>query len=250
MLKLNKLNEDDLSYDLSSRPKAIKNWTPVINDDDEPIEEKVRAAFNLTSWYVRLANANYGLENYDQVKPYLEKAAPYAFLRGFDEELKTHKNDWTIQQELNLCLLFGNTDIIEKLSKLVNNFKPSSIMHQACYLYDCLLIKVGTGQSIEQVQIEEALSEAGATKDKDVLQYIQPLIQAINALVLSDQSLWQSSIEKAIDWHTDQCKFGDYKEDIDGFINLNALTLAKLGKTMHGWQCETHSLYLPLFLID
>ena len=74
-------------------------------------------------------------------------------------------------------------------------------------------------------------------------QYILPLIEAINALTMVEQALWQASIEKVITWHKDACKFGDYKEDIQGTMSLNALTMAKLGKNIHGWQCKTDSLY-------
>ncbi|MFH4666534.1 hypothetical protein WMQ48_17670, partial [Vibrio cidicii] len=149
MLKLNKLTAEDLTFYLSNNPNGIRNWSPVIDDPNEPLEEKQQAAFHLTSWYVELAYANYALENYSEVKPNLIKAAPFAFLRGFDSELRTHNNDWTIQQELNICLTFGDADIIEKLSKLANSFKPSSIMHNACYFYDLLLIKIGTHQPLE-----------------------------------------------------------------------------------------------------
>ncbi len=65
-----------------------------------------------------------------------------------------------------------------------------------------------------------------------------------------DHTLWQTSIDKVITWHKDECKFGDYKNDKKGIMSLNALTMAKLGKDLHGWVCSTDSLYLPLYLID
>lgn len=249
MLKLNKY-EIDFERLFRRAPTVLENRTPEIYDESANLDDRKQATFVVTSKYIELAYANYALENYSEVKPNLIKAAPFAFLRGFDSELRTHNNDWTIQQELNICLTFGDADIVEKLSKLANSFKPSSIMHNACYFYDLLLIKIGTHQPLEQSDIDEALSEAKNTKDKDVQQYIHPLIEAISALTTSNQALWQESIDKAIAWHTDECKFGDYKDMLDGFMCLNALTMAKLGKELHGWHCTTDSLYLPLFLID
>ncbi|EMQ2877942.1 immunity 49 family protein [Vibrio navarrensis] len=249
MLKLNKY-EIDFERLFRRAPTVLENRTPEIYDESANLDDRKQATFVVTSKYIELAYANYALENYSEVKPNLIKSAPFAFLRGFDSELRTHNNDWTIQQELNICLTFGDADIIEKLSKLANSFKPSSIMHNACYFYDLLLIKIGTHQPLEQSDIDEALSEAKNTKDKDVQQYIHPLIEAISALATSNQILWQESIDKAIAWHTDECKFGDYKNMLDGFMCLNALTMAKLGKELHGWHCTTDSLYLPLFLID
>lgn len=249
MLKLNKY-EIDFERLFRRAPTVLENRTPEIYDESANLDDRKQATFVVTSKYIELAYANYALENYSEVKPNLIKSAPFAFLRGFDSELRTHNNDWTIQQELNICLTFGDADIIEKLSKLANSFKPSSIMHNACYFYDLLLIKIGTHQPLEQSDIDEALFEAKNTKDKDVQQYIHPLIEAISALTTSNQALWQESIDKAIAWHTDECKFGDYKDMLDGFMCLNALTMAKLGKDLHGWHCTTDSLYLPLFLVD
>ena len=77
-----------------------------------------------------------------------------------------------------------------------------------------------------------------------------PLVEAIKGLSIGDNLLWQSSIDKVIAWHTDECKYGDFKEDGNAVMSLNALSMAKLGKDMHGWQCQTDSLYLPLYLIN
>ncbi|AMG10707.1 Imm49 family immunity protein [Vibrio vulnificus] len=250
MLKLNKAILDDLDELYEDLEYLNNHRVAQITDEDVTLERRKNAVFVVTSKYITIAYTNYALENYSEVKPNLIKAAPFAFLRGFDTELRTHKNDWTIQKELNICLIFGDADIIKKISKLANSYRPSSIMHNACYLYDLLLIKIGTHQALEQIEIDEALSEAKNTKDKDVQQYIHPLIEAINALNTGNQALWQESIDKAIAWHTDECKFGDYKDIDDGFMCLNALTMAKLGKELHGWHCTTNSLYLPLFLID
>lgn len=250
MLKLNKCTLDDLDELYEDLEYINNHRVPQITDENVTLDRRKNAVFFVTSKYITIAYTNYALENYSEVKPNLIKAAPFAFLRGFDSELRTHNNDWTIQQELNICLTFGDADIVEKLSKLANSFKPSSIMHNACYFYDLLLIKIGTHQPLEQSDIDEALSEAKNTKDKDVQQYIHPLIEAISALTTSNHALWQESIDKAIAWHTDECKFGDYKDMLDGFMCLNALTMAKLGKELHGWHCTTDSLYLPLFLID
>ncbi|EHT4939357.1 immunity 49 family protein [Vibrio vulnificus] len=250
MLNLNKIELSELNEYIEKNPNYISLGLEKFTDSNSQEKLKKRAVFNLTSCYVELAYANYALESYSDVKPNLIKAAPFAFLRGFDSELRTHNNDWTIQQELNICLIFGDADIINKMSKLANSYKPSSIMHNACYLYDLLLIKIGTHQPLELSDIDDALSEAKNTKNKDVQQYIYSLIEAIQALTTSNQTLWQESIDKAIAWHTDECKFGDYKDMLDGFMCLNALTMAKLGKELHGWHCTTNSLYLPLFLID
>ncbi|MFH4666915.1 hypothetical protein WMQ48_19630 [Vibrio cidicii] len=250
MLKLNKVILDDINELYEDLEYLETHPAPEINDENETLDDRQNAVFVMTSQYIEIAYTNYALENYSEVKPNLIKSAPFAFLRGFDSELRTHNNDWTIQQELNICLTFGDADIIEKLSKLANSFKPSSIMHNACYFYDLLLIKIGTHQPLELSDIDEALSEAKNTKDKDVQQYIHPLIEAISARATSNQILWQESIDKAIAWHTDECKFGDYKDMLDGFMCLNALTMAKLGKDLHDWRCTTDSLYLPLFLID
>lgn len=249
MLKLNKIIEDDLQDIINDNPAAISNWSPVLSDPSEPLEEKVDAAFNLTSYYLELGYANYALENLNEVKQYFQQAAPYAFLRGFDPQLKTHNNDWTIQEELNVCLLFGDNEISTKLMNLIPDFKTSSIINQACYLYDHLLLKIGTGVLPSTSLIDAALTEAKNTKDKDVLQYILPLIEAIQALVEGDKTTWQASIDKAITWHTEQCQFGDLKDMEQGFMCLNALTMTKLGQDLHQWTCTTQSLYLPLFLI-
>ncbi|EIV8616157.1 Imm49 family immunity protein [Vibrio vulnificus] len=250
MLPLNKLSVENVEGDILRANTHLNAWIERFKDTSRTTEQNKQSVFKLTSFYMMLAYGNYALENYSEVKPNLIKAAPFAFLRGFDSELRTHNNDWTIQQELNICLIFGDADIINKMSKLANSYKPSSIMHNACYLYDLLLIKIGTHQPLEQSDIDDALTEAKNTKNKDVQQYIYSLIEAIQALTTGNQALWQESITKAIAWHTDECKFGDYKDMLDGFMCLNALTMAKLGKELHGWHCTTNSLYLPLFLID
>ncbi|CAM3765210.1 MULTISPECIES: Imm49 family immunity protein [Pseudoalteromonas] len=249
MLKLNKF-EEDYERVFKRAPKVLAKREPQIHDLNLSSYDRQQATFVVTGKYIELAYLNYWLENFDEVKPYLKKAAPYAFLRGFDPELKTHNNDWTIQQELNIVTLFAEPDVIEKLSNSNWSLPKGNIINQACYLYDHLLMQIGTGQTPTQSDIVAALSEAKTTKDKNVQQYILPLSQAISALVSGDKALWQSSIDKAVAWHADECKFGDYKDMIDGFICLNALTMAKLGKDMHDWQCQTDSLYLPLFLID
>lgn len=249
MLKLNKF-EEDYERVFKRAPKVLAKREPQIIDLNLSAYDRQQATFVVAGKYIQLAYLNYWLENFDQVKPNLQKAAPYAFLRGFDPDLKTHNNDWTIQQELNIVILFAESDVIEKLSN--NNWllPKDNIINQACYLYDRLLMQIGTGQTPAQSDIDDALLEAKTTKNKDVLQYILPLTEAISALTSGNKALWQASIDKAIKWHSDECKFGDYKDMEEGFICLNALTMAKLGKDMHGWQCQTDSLYLPLFLID
>lgn len=249
MLKLNKF-EEDYERVFKRAPKVLAKREPQIIDLNLSAYDRQQATFVVAGKYIQLAYLNYWLENFDQVKPNLQKAAPYAFLRGFDPDLKTHNNDWTIQQELNIVILFAEPDVIEKLSNSDWSLPKDNIINQACYLYDRLLMQIGTGQTPAQSDIDDALLEAKTTKNKDVLQYILPLTEAISALTSGNKAIWQASIDKAIKWHSDECKFGDYKDMEEGFICLNALTMAKLGKDMHGWQCQTDSLYLPLFLID
>ena len=147
-------------------------------------------------------------------------------------------------------MLFGDESIISKLRVHVDGFTTSSVTKKATFLYDHLLIKIGAGKVLPEEEIENALTEAKLTKDKDVQQCIVPLIEAIKGLTIGDDLLWQSSIDKVIAWHADECKYGDFKEDGNAVMSLNGLSMAKLGKDMHGWQCTTDSLYLPLFLID
>jgi hypothetical protein len=248
MLKLNKF-EEDYERVFKRAPKVLAKREPQIDDTSLSSYDRQQATFVVAGKYIELAYLNYWLENFDEVKPNFEKAAPYAFLRGFDEELKTQHNEWTIQEDLNVSLLFGDETTQKKLISTSNAFRTSSVTRKAIFIYDHLLLQIGVGQAPIQADIDEALSEARNSKDRDVLQYILPLIEAISALVTGDKVLWQASIDKAIAWHADECKFGDYKDMEEGFICLNALTMAKLGKDMHGWECETDSLYLPLSLI-
>ncbi len=250
MLKLNKLTESDIQDYPIKNLIGIQNWSPVLDNPDEPLEEKQQAAFHLTSFYIEVAYANYALENFNQVKPNLQKAAPYAFLRAFDVELKTHNSDWTVQDELNICLLFGEPELLQQIKILDWSLPEDDIVHPAIYQYDHLLMQIATGSIPSAQAINTAQQDAKKAKNKDVLQFFAPLIDAISALTANDKALWQSSIDQAIAWHSDECKFGDYKDMLEGFICLNALTMAKLGKDLHGWQCATNSLYLPLFLID
>ncbi|EPF2931003.1 hypothetical protein ACSL9C_003940, partial [Vibrio navarrensis] len=106
MLKLNKY-EIDFERLFRRAPTVLENRTPEIYDESANLDDRKQATFVVTSKYIELAYANYALEKYSEVKPNLIKAAPFAFLRGFDSELRTHNNDWTIQQELNICLTFG-----------------------------------------------------------------------------------------------------------------------------------------------
>ena len=247
MLNLNKC-EIDFERLFKRAPIVLTKRTPQILDNSVYMEVRQQATFVVANKYIELAYAYYVLENFPETKSYFEKAAPFAFLRGFDPELKTSHNDWTIQQDLNIVLLFAEQEVLEKLKH--SEIKLSSVQHQAKLQYVELLKNIVTGGTPEQSDIDAALLETKNTKDKDVLQYILPLIEAISALTSADITLWQASIDKAIKWHADECKFGDYKDMEEGFICLNALTMAKLGKDLHGWQCQTNSLYLPLFLID
>lgn len=250
MLQLNKLSAENIKDDILRANTHLDAWLERFKDNSRTSEQHKKSVFKVTELYIMLAYANYALENFDQVKPNLQKAAPYAFLRGFDPELKTHNSDWTIQEELNICLLFGEPELLQRIKTLDWSLTEDDIVHPAIYQYDYLLMQIATGEQPTGLAITKALDDAKTAKNKNVLQFFLPLIETISALVSGDKALWQASIEKAIKWHSDECKFGDYKDIIDGFICLNALTMAKLGKELHGWQCETDSLYLPLFLID
>lgn len=247
-----KLNSYDFEFEelFEDSPMVIEVRLADINDTLASQEDKEEAAQILSEEYQELAYAHYVLENYEKAKCYLKKAAPFAYLTGFDPELKGHNNEWTIQGELNVSLLFGDESIISKLREHADDFSTSSVTKKAIFLYDHLLIKIGTGKIPPEEEIENVLNEAKSTKDKDVQQCIVPLIEAIKGLTIGDDLLWQSSIDKVIAWHADECKYGDFKEDGNAVISLNALSMAKLGKDMHGWQCKTDSLYLPLYLIN
>ena len=247
-----KLNSYDFEFEelFEDSPMVIEVRLADINDTLSSQEDKEEAAQILSEEYQELAYAHYVLENYEEAKCYLKKAAPFAYLTGFDPELKGHNNEWTIQGELNVTLLFGDKSIINQLREHADDFTTSSVTKKAIFLYDHLLIKIGTGKVLSTNEIENALTEAKSTKDKDVQQCIVPLIEAIKGLTIGDDLLWQSSIDKVIAWHADECKYGDFKEDGSAVMSLNALSMAKLGKDMHGWQCKTDSLYLPLYLIN
>ena len=247
-----KLNNYDFKFEklFKKAPITIEIRLADMNNYHAPHEERQDAARILSYKYQDLAYAHYVLENYTEAKLYLKKAAPFSYLTGFDPEIKEYNNEWTIQGELNVALLFGDESIINKLREHADGFTTSSVTKKAIFLYDHLLIKIGTGKVLPEEEIENALTEAKLTKDKDVQQCIVPLIEAIKGLTIGDDLLWQSSIDKVIAWHTDECKYGDFKEDGNAVMSLNALSMAKLGKDMHGWQCTTDSLYLPLFLIN
>lgn len=247
-----KLNNYDFEFEelFEDAPITIEIRLKHMNDPSVEVDTKKRACWVLSYKYQDLAYAHYVLENYNEAKFYLKEAAPFAYLTGFDSELKGHNNEWTIQGELNVALLFGDETIINKLREHADDFTISSVTKKAIFLYDHLLIKIGTGKSLSTNEIESALTEAKSTKDKDVQQCIVPLVEAIKGLCIGDNLLWQSSIDKVIAWHTDECKYGDFKEDGNAVMSLNALSMAKLGKDMHGWQCQTDSLYLPLYLIN
>ena len=247
-----KLNNYDFEFEelFEDSSMVIEVRLADINDTLASQEDKEEAAQILSEEYQELAYAHYILENYTGAKLYLKKAAPFAYLTGFDPEFKGHNNEWTIQGELNVALLFGDDSIISKLREHADDFTTSSVTKKAIFLYDHLLIKIGTGKVLPENEIENALTEAKSTKDKDVQQCIVPLIEAIKGLTIGDDLLWQSSIDKVIAWHADECKYGDFKEDGNAVMSLNALSMAKLGKDIHGWECKTDSLYLPLYLIN
>ncbi|MBB1344326.1 MULTISPECIES: Imm49 family immunity protein [unclassified Pseudoalteromonas] len=250
MLKLNKLTAEDVEYDITRANTHLPAWLERFKDTSRTLEQYKKSVFKISDFYLMLAYGNYALENVSEVKPNLKKAAPYAFLCGFDPELQTRKSDYSIQKELNICLLFGEPELLEQIKALDWSLSEDDIVHPAIYQYDHLLMQIATGSPLTPQAINTAQQDAQKAKNKDVLQFFAPLIEAISALISGDQPLWQASIDKAIKWHSDECKFGDYKDMEEGFICLNALTMAKLGKDMHGWQCHTDSLYLPLFLID
>ncbi|MGK2236984.1 MAG: hypothetical protein ACI85L_002149 [Pseudomonadota bacterium] len=247
-----KLNNYDFEFEklFKKAPITIDIRLKHIDDSAVDFEVKINAVRILSKKLQELAYAHYVLENYTDAKLYLKKAAPFAYLTGFDSELKGYNNEWTIQNKLNVTLLFGDESIISKLREHADDFTTSSVTKKAIFLYDHLLIKIGTGKLLSTNEIEDALTEAKSTKDKDVQQCIAPLIEAIKGLTIGDDLLWQSSIDKVIAWHADECKYGDFKEDGNAVMSLNGLSMAKLGKDMHGWQCKTDSLYLPLYLIN
>ncbi|TMN89159.1 hypothetical protein CWB66_21640, partial [Pseudoalteromonas sp. S558] len=94
--------------------------------------------------------------------------------------------------------------IISKLREHQYHFTTSSLTKKAIIKYQHLLIKIGTGKVLSTNEIENALTEAKSTKDKDVQQCIVPLIEAIKGLTNGDDCLWQSSIDKVIAWHADE----------------------------------------------
>ncbi|MBU2968392.1 hypothetical protein KO527_03355 [Pseudoalteromonas sp. C2R02] len=114
-----KLNEYNFKFEklFKKAPITIAIRLEDMADASIAVEDKVDAVWILTGKYQQLAYANYVLENNDEVKPYLEKAAPFAFLSGFDPELKAQNNEWTIQNELTLTLLFGDKSIIGQLNE-------------------------------------------------------------------------------------------------------------------------------------
>ena len=220
-----KLNNYDFEFEelFEDSSMVIEVRLADINDTLASQEDKEEAAQILSEEYQELAYAHYVLENYTEAKLYLKKAAPFAYLTGFDPEFKGHNNEWTIQGELNVALLFGDDSIISKLRAHADDFTTSSVTKKAIFLYDQLLIKIGTGKVLPQKEIENALTEAKSTKDKDVQQCIVPLIEAIKGLTIGDDLLWQSNIDKVIAWHADECKYGDFKEDGNAVMSLNAL---------------------------
>ncbi|RZR39834.1 hypothetical protein [Vibrio vulnificus] len=127
MLPLNKLSVENVEGDILRANTHLNAWIERFKDTSRTTEQNKQSVFKLTSFYMMLAYGNYALENYSEVTPNLIKAAPFAFLRGFDSELRTHKNDWTIQKELNICLIFGDADIINKMSKLANSYIPNQL---------------------------------------------------------------------------------------------------------------------------
>ncbi|MCS6123672.1 hypothetical protein [Shewanella baltica] len=249
MFKLDKYKIGRILEELADTPEYLDIWLPYFNNKEALLEDRKDSVFQLTDILVDNALGLYALGRLAEVRPYFEQAAPYAFLRGFDPELRTHNNEWTIQEELNICLLFANEDTAAKLKQLALPFKIGSITQRSIDCYNQLLIKAGTGQALQIDELELTIAEAKATKDKDVQQYIVSLLEALLAIETANQDMWQSSIAKAVKWHADECQFGSLK-DLGKFICFNALTLAKLGKDRHNWQCQTDSVYLPLFLID
>ncbi len=171
-----KLNNYEFEFDelFEEAPITISIRLKHMDDLSTPSDTREMAVFILSGEYLELAYAHYVLEKFDEDRPYLQKSAPFAYLTGFDPELKGHNNEWTIQEELNVALLFGDKTIISQLYDIAGSFKTSSITLQAVFLYDQLLIKIGTGHVLSHSEIEEALTEAKKTKDKNVQQYILP----------------------------------------------------------------------------
>ncbi|MBB1307818.1 hypothetical protein, partial [Pseudoalteromonas sp. SR43-5] len=160
-----KLNNYDFEFEelFEDSPMVIEVRLADINDPLASQEDKEEAAQILSEEYQELAYAHYVLEDCEEAKCYLKKAAPFAYLTGFDPELKGHNNEWTIQGELNVALLFGDDSIISKLRAHADDFTTSSVTKKAIFLYDHLLIKIGTGKVLPEEEIENALTEAKST---------------------------------------------------------------------------------------
>lgn len=118
MLKLNKCVLDDLDELYEDLEYINNHRVPQVTDENVTLDRRKNAAFVVTSKYITIAYTNYALENYPEVKPNLIKAAPFAFLRGFDKKLGTHKTDWSIQKELNICLLFGGASLLTQIKTM------------------------------------------------------------------------------------------------------------------------------------
>ena len=137
-----KLNNYDFEFGelFEESPITLEIRLKHMNDPSVGVDTKKRACWVLSEEYKELACAHYVLENYNEAKFYLKEAAPFAYLTGFDSELKGHNNEWTIQGELNVALLFGDETIINKLREHADDFTTSSVTKKAIFLYDHLLI--------------------------------------------------------------------------------------------------------------
>ena len=93
-----KLNNYDFEFEelFEDSPMVIEVRLADINDPLASQEDKEEAAQILSEEYQELAYAHYVLEDYEEAKCYLKKAAPFSYLTGFYSELKGHNNEWTI----------------------------------------------------------------------------------------------------------------------------------------------------------
>ena len=84
-----KLNNYDFEVEelFEGAPMVIEVRLADINDPLASQEDKEEAAEILSEEYQELAYAHYVLENYEEAKCNLKKAAPFAYLTGFDSEL-------------------------------------------------------------------------------------------------------------------------------------------------------------------
>ncbi|MEK0159597.1 hypothetical protein WLQ65_10735 [Pseudoalteromonas piscicida] len=249
MLKINQY-EEDFEELIADSPIIIENRKAQIDDKTLSLEQRKEALFTVAEEYLDLGYAYYMLEENNKSIVHFQKAMPYKFKLAFEALWKEPENCWSIQETLNCILLFGTKELKSELIDSNWKLENEDIINESSYLYDRLLIQIGTTFKVDDAALINALNVSELEKDRDVQQFIVPLLRAIKGLITSDKSQWQIGIDKALQWHTDEAKLGEYRDIRQGVICLNALTLAKLGRDMHEWECTSESIYLPLNLLN